>query len=164
MTSCTISNCTARNFSDTTTTNESSDFDEDGLLDTEEFLRGTDPKNTDSDGDGVFDGLEVVCFLNPLVSGDIGLDSDDDRYSDLRELISGTDQWNIMDIPEIIADHDPQPAGDQDVDGKDLSAFVIELGSVNCSACNFDLDQDGDVDRADFFLLTEDFGRIEYDI
>jgi hypothetical protein len=96
------------------------------------------------------------------LAGDFVLDSDDDGYSDLRELTSDTDQWNSADIPDILADHDPLPSGDRDVDGKDLSAFIAEMGSVNCSTCQFDLDQDGDVDRADLFLLAEDFGRLEY--
>jgi nitrous oxidase accessory protein NosD len=153
-----------QNFTDTITATESSDFDNDGLLDAGEFLYGTDPKNSDSDGDGVFDGLEIQCFLNPLLSGDFGLDSDNDGFSDLRELISGTDQWDNMDIPEIIADGEPQPSSDGDVDGKDLTAFIAEIGSFNCSTCQFDLDYDGDVDRADLFLLTEDFGRIKKNI
>jgi parallel beta-helix repeat protein len=150
-----------QNFTNTVTVSDISDLDEDGLLDTGEFLLGTDPKNNDSDGDGVFDGLEVQCFLNPLLAGDFGLDRDNDGYSDLRELISGTDQWNSVDIPEIIADREPQPSGDGDVDGKDLTSFIAEIGLFNCSTCQFDLDNDGDVDRADLFLLTEDFGRTE---
>jgi parallel beta-helix repeat protein len=149
-----------QNFTNTLTATEISDFDEDGLLDSGEFLRGTDPKNKDSDGDGVLDGLEVQCFLNPLLAGDFMLDSDYDGYSDLRELIAGTDQWNSADIPEILADHDPQPSGDGDVDGKDLLTFIAEMGLVSCSTCQFDLDNDGDVDNADLFLFTEDFGRI----
>lgn len=151
-------------FTDTVTATDNTDFDEDGLLDAGEFLRGTDPMNPDSDGDGVFDGLEVQCLLNPLLPGDFGFDSDGDSFSDLRELLSGTDEWNSADIPEIIADHDPQPSGDNDVDGKDLLAFITEMGSAGCTICQFDLDDDGDVDKADLLLFTEDFGRIEKNI
>jgi parallel beta-helix repeat protein len=153
-----------QNFTNTITATGTSDFDDDGLPDAGEFLYGTDPKNCDSDGDGVFDGLEILCSLNPLLADDFGLDSDDDGFSDLRELISGTDRWDRLDVPEIIADGEPQPSGDGDVDGKDLMAFIAEIGSYHCSACRFDLDQDGDVDKADLFLLTEDFGRIENNI
>jgi parallel beta-helix repeat protein len=149
------------NFTNTATANVNTDYDEDNLFDVAEFLRGTDPKNTDSDGDGVFDGLEVQCLLNPLLPGDFGLDSDGDRFSDLRELISGTNKWNSIDIPDIFADHDPHPSGDKDVDAKDLLAFIAELGSLDCTICQFDLDNDGDVDRADLFLFSEDFGRVE---
>ena len=148
-------------FTDTVTATDDTDFDEDGLLDKSEFLRGTDPRNPDSDGDGVFDGLEVQCLANPLLPGDFGFDSDGDGFSDLRELLSGTDEWNSADIPEIIADHDPQPSGDNDVDGKDLLAIIIEMGSTSCTICQSDLDGDGDVDRADLFLFAEDFGRIQ---
>jgi hypothetical protein len=44
-------------FTGTGMANAISDYDDDGLLDKDEFLRGTEPKNTDSDGDGVIDGL-----------------------------------------------------------------------------------------------------------
>jgi hypothetical protein len=148
-------------FPDTVTATDNTDFDEDGLLDKSEFLRGTDPMNPDSDGDGVFDGLEVQCLINPLLAGDYDLDSDSDGFSDIREILSGTDEWNSADIPEIIADHDPQPSGDNDVDGKELLVLITEIGSTDCTTCQSDLDGDGDVDNVDVFLFAEDFGRIE---
>lgn len=45
------------------------DQDQDGLLDWEENLRGTDPKNPDTDGDGTSDGQEVATSRDPLVKG-----------------------------------------------------------------------------------------------
>jgi len=42
------------------------DSDEDGLLDWEERLRGTDPFNPDTDGDGTFDGKELALGRDPL--------------------------------------------------------------------------------------------------
>ena len=48
---------------------ERGDFDGDGLTNREEYLLGTDPSNSDSDGDGVSDGDEVKSFnSNPLVA------------------------------------------------------------------------------------------------
>ena len=49
------------------------DFDNDGLLDIEELVLGTDPTNWDTDGDGMADGWEVLMGLNPCDSND-GLD------------------------------------------------------------------------------------------
>jgi hypothetical protein len=71
---------------------------------------------------------------------------------------SGTDPWDDTSIPPVFADADPLPSGDGDVDGKDLAGLIAELGSVNCPECKYDLDNDGDVDLADLFLFSEDFG------
>ncbi|MCL2103614.1 MAG: hypothetical protein FWH21_00945 [Kiritimatiellaeota bacterium] len=49
------------------------DFDNDGLLDLEELVLGTDPTNWDTDGDGMADGWEVLMGLNPCDAND-GLD------------------------------------------------------------------------------------------
>ena len=46
------------------------DFDNDGLLDTEELVLGTDPTNWDTDGDLMADGWEVLMGLNPCTSSD----------------------------------------------------------------------------------------------
>ena len=143
----------------TTTASATSDSDLDGLLDKDEFLYGTNPNNKDSDGDGVWDGREVQAGMNPSLAGDYGFDGDDDGYSNLREIIAGTDPWDDTSIPPVFADADPLPSGDGDVDGKDLAGLIAELGSVNCPECKYDLDNDGDVDLADLFLFSEDFGR-----
>lgn len=41
------------------------DSDEDGLLDNDEYLHGTDPNNPDSDGDGIDDATEVALGSDP---------------------------------------------------------------------------------------------------
>jgi hypothetical protein len=146
-------------FTNLTTASATSDYDLDGLLDKDEFLYGTDPKNRDSDGDGVEDGLEVQVGMNPSLAGDYNIDSDGDTYSNLREIISGTDPYNAASVPVVLSDGDPLPLGDGDVDGKDLAGFMTEFGRTNCPPCKYDLDTDGDVDLADLFLFSEDFGR-----
>ena len=146
-------------FGNLATANATSDTDLDSLLDKDEFLYGTDPNNKDSDGDGVWDGREVLAGMNPALAGDFGFDGDDDGYSNLREIIAGTDPWDDASIPLVFADGDPLPSGDGDVDGKDLAGLIAELGSVSCPGCKYDLDNDGDVDLADLFLFSEDFGR-----
>jgi hypothetical protein len=42
------------------------DPDQDGLSNAEEFLRSTDPRNPDTDGDGFGDGIELQAGTNPL--------------------------------------------------------------------------------------------------
>ena len=148
-------------FTDTDTATAISDYNLDGLLDKDEFLYGTDPKNKDSDGDGVVDGLEIHCGMNPSLAGDYNIDSDGDGFSNLREEISGTDPYNAASTPLVLADGNPLPAGDGDVDGEDLTGFISEYGSASCPGCRYDLDADGDVDLADLFLFGEDFGRLE---
>ena len=62
------------------------DSDGDGLSDTEEAARGTDPLDADTDDDGLTDGAEVNLYgTNPLSS-----DSDADGLSDSQELGLGT--------------------------------------------------------------------------
>lgn len=75
------------------------DTDADGLADEREIALGTDPRNKDSDGDGVFDGEEDanrngiyedwLGESNPLVA-----DTDGDGLSDGYERRYGTDPTN----------------------------------------------------------------------
>jgi hypothetical protein len=58
-----------------------------------------------------------------------------------------------------LSDGDPLPSGDGGVDGKDLGGQISKFARTNCSPCKYDLDTDGDVDLADLFLFSEDFGR-----
>ena len=46
------------------------DIDGDGLLDSDETLKGTDPTRADTDGDGMHDGDEAASCLCPLIYGD----------------------------------------------------------------------------------------------
>jgi len=62
------------------------DTDQDGISDQDEILvSGTDPKNNDSDNDGLNDGVEVVNRMNPLDA-----DMDKDGVSDGQEIANGT--------------------------------------------------------------------------
>ena len=45
-----------------------SDSDNDGLIDEDESVLGTNPNNPDTDGDGISDGDEVANGTDPLVS------------------------------------------------------------------------------------------------
>ena len=70
------------NFGNITTTDGTTDYDGDGLIDSDEYLNNTDPKNTDTDGDGMPDGWEVTYGLDPL-SDDSNGDNDGDGVVNL---------------------------------------------------------------------------------
>jgi hypothetical protein len=76
------------------------DSDDDGLTDDKERELGTDPRNPDTDGDGLLDGQEV----NDLGTDPRNADSDGDTCRDGDELTGGTNP----------------------LDGTDCTTFVIE--------------------------------------
>lgn len=66
---------------------QKTDSDLDGLSDVEEKQFGTDPKNIDTDGDGLTDYDEIKIYhTNPLKA-----DTDGDGYNDGAELRRGYD-------------------------------------------------------------------------
>ncbi|MFH1620651.1 MAG: binary toxin-like calcium binding domain-containing protein [Patescibacteria group bacterium] len=91
------------------------DADNDGLTYEKELEAGTDPKNTDSDGDGLTDGQEVnVYHTDPLK-----MDTDGDELKDAEEIkIYGTDPLKTdtdgdtySDSLEISTNNDPLGTG-----------------------------------------------------
>jgi hypothetical protein len=64
------------------------DTDNDGLMNWEEYLNGSDPNNADSDNDGIHDGWEVYYGMDPSDPTDAHLDFDylESDTSDKREI------------------------------------------------------------------------------
>jgi len=86
-----------------------SDIDGDGLSNAEERALGTDPRNADSDGDGLADGVEVnVAGTDPL-----NPDTDND---------------GLMDGPEVLVHFTDPLAPDSDLDGF-LDGEEVDFGS-----------------------------------
>ena len=66
------------------------DFDNDGIIDSNEFQYCTFPNKQDSDDDGMPDGWEVSNNLDPILD-DAALDNDSDARSNLQEYLDGSD-------------------------------------------------------------------------
>lgn len=99
----------------------SADPDGDGLTNDQEKQFGTDPKNPDSDGDGIKDGDEVnVYHTNPLKK-----DTDGDGLSDYDEIFKyhtdplkvDTDGDGLSDYDEVMKYNTNPLKADTDVDG-----------------------------------------------
>jgi hypothetical protein len=84
----------------------SDDPDYDGLMTSEETALGTDPLNSDTDGDGLSDFDEVrTYFTDPLLT-----DSDGDGMSDFAEITAGSNP-NDSTSCFVVTSLTPLPAG-----------------------------------------------------
>ncbi|MFZ2970819.1 MAG: hypothetical protein WA063_06745 [Minisyncoccia bacterium] len=166
------------------------DYDKDGLLDGEESFMtyGTNPKEVDSDsdglsdydevkkyntsankidtdGDGISDGDAVKSGLNPL-----GRDEDGDRVSDIDEIKFGTDKNKpdtdrdgINDYDETRDGFDPlkpgQDPSDTDKDG------LLDINEIFYGTDRFNSDTDGDGtnDKQEVDDLTNPLGAGDMD-
>jgi M6 family metalloprotease-like protein len=86
------------------------DSDEDGLLDTVELSRGTDPNAEDSDSDGYTDWQET-CY-----DGDCSTYQPYPNGGDLDAMVADTDGDGLLDGEDITARTDPLTP-DTDMDG-----------------------------------------------
>lgn len=112
-----------------------SDTDGDGLSDSQEVdTYGTDPNSTDSDNDGVPDVDEVNTYhTNPL-----NRDSDGDGVSDLDEInIYGTDPLSVD------TDGDGMPDGYEIANGPNIAYHVDGHLDPLVNDASGDLDHDG---------------------
>lgn len=123
------------------------DTDNDGLKDGEEIKSFvTDPLKSDTDGDGVDDGRELELGLNPTSS-----DTDADKLADGRELelgtnpkVADTDGDGLSDGEEfLVCKSDPK---DVDTDDDGLTDGY-EVQSTRTSPIKADTDDDGLSDK-----------------
>ncbi len=72
------------------------DADSDGLTNAQEFAAGTDPNDTDTDGDASPDAWEIRWGLNPLDDEDGDMDLDGDDRMNNQEASVGTNPWDAF--------------------------------------------------------------------
>ena len=87
------------------------DDDNDGLSDVDEAAFGTDPFNSDTDGDGLLDGTEVDMAMGSGCPDPLNADSDGDTLSDGSESLTlGTSTCNADTDGDGVDDaSDPLP-------------------------------------------------------
>ena len=105
------------------------DSDNDGLMDWEEALWKTDPKNPDTDGDGTLDGQEVSQGRDPLKPGP------DDKLEDVKIF----SQENISEASELTK---------TDILARDFFANFLALQQSG------NLNQENKEKLTDFFLAS----------
>jgi len=118
-----------------------SDSDDDGLLDGEEVNSiGSDPGNPDTDGDQIDDFWEDFYGLNPFDPSDADKDSDGDGYTNLDELLAGTDPCDMSSSPiwEIFSESESTSAIETiDVDtattGVTIDSRKIQTAADECA-------------------------------
>jgi hypothetical protein len=136
---------------------KSKDTDKDGLNDGDELgLAETDgipnkfitnPSMSDSDGDGMPDGWEVLNNLNPTDSSDAALDQDTDGLTALEEYHNHTNPFNpdcdgdtLLDGDEVnIYKTDPNK---KDTDGDGLTDDIETMVGSNTDPLKSDTDGD----------------------
>ncbi|UJG40291.1 MAG: hypothetical protein K9W45_10675 [Candidatus Heimdallarchaeum aukensis] len=128
------------------------DYDSDGLLNYEEEIVGSDPLNSDSDSDTVYDGEEVNQYvMNPIIA-DLSLDSDEDNLTNIEEvdiyltnpLNPDSDFDGLKDGEEVLIYSTNPLSIDSDEDGLPDS-FEVEYTFLDPNdADDAQLDYDGD--------------------
>jgi outer membrane protein OmpA-like peptidoglycan-associated protein len=142
----------------------SSDRDKDGLTKNQEETIGTNPKNPDSDADGLKDGEEVNKYqTNPLQP-----DSDLDGLSDYDEvfkyhtnpLLADTDSDGLTDFEELNKYKTDPLISDSDNDGLTDGEEVIKFFTDPLKA---DMDMDGLTDKEELLIYLTDPKKADTD-
>ncbi|HPT17013.1 MAG TPA: hypothetical protein PK388_07000, partial [Kiritimatiellia bacterium] len=123
------------------------DSDDDGLSDyAEAVTHGTNPLSADTDGDGMGDAWETAHGLNPLANDAAG-DADGDGLTNLQEQVHGTnpqaadpDGDGLNDYAEVVTYGTDPADADSDDDGLNDYAEAVTHGTNPLAA---DTDADG---------------------
>jgi hypothetical protein len=110
------------------------DTDSDEVNDAQEIALGTDILDPDSDGDGLLDGDEVARGTNPLAA-----DTDGDGITDNGEVLAGTDPKDPSSFPaadDSLAAYWPLDSTDGTTT-PDLGPYGYDLELRNMDATNF---------------------------
>lgn len=140
------------------------DKDGDGLLRKEEKSLGTDPKNPDTDGDGLTDGDEVKTYLTDPLNAD----SDGDGLTDYEEIMTtktdpnkkDTDGDGLTDYDELKTYNTNPLLTDSDGDG--LSDYD-EIMTYQTDPNDMDTDDDGLTDAQEINQYKTDPKMVDTD-
>lgn len=80
--------------------NDNADQDNDGASNIAEINAGSDPFNSDTDGDGMTDGYEIRYGLKVNDASDADLDADGDGFTNLQEFKANTDPLQARHNPD----------------------------------------------------------------
>ncbi len=110
------------------------DGDFDLINELREYQLGTDITLSDTDGDGIKDGLEDLSGMNPLSSVDALIDSDGDGYLNAHEALAGTDATSVDSTPPALTPRSPARyilADDIDLEANSWSYSVYTVFDVH---------------------------------
>jgi transglutaminase-like putative cysteine protease len=131
------------------------DDDDDGLINVEEDIHGTNRTNPDTDGDGVEDGEEVYEGSDGYITNPKHWDTDGDNISDGEEIRKGTDNWitnptkmdsdddGLTDWEEIEQTKTNPNSKDTDADGLTDMVELDTLDGYTTDPNSWDTDSDG---------------------
>jgi hypothetical protein len=127
------------------------DADNDGLLNTDEVIYGSDPLVSDTDGDTLLDGAEVNTHGTDPTSSD----SDSDEVSDGDEVnVYGTDP-NTSNVGDV----GPRSSPDNQLNAADLVVMLrLVTGTITPTALESilaDINNDDQIDIVDLLLLQQ---------
>ncbi len=107
------------------------DIDADGLDALSEFAAGTDINNSDTDGDGILDGEELVAGADGYITNPLVADTDGDGFNDGLEISTATDPTddNSFDLAQSLASISIVP-GDLDLIFNGVDTEVSDQISV----------------------------------
>lgn len=142
----------------------SSDRDKDGLTKNQEESIGTNPKNPDSDADGLKDGEEINKYQTNPLQPDTDLDglSDHDEIFKLRTnpLLADTDNDGLTDFEELNKYKTDLLIIDTDNDGLTDGEEIIKYFTDPLKA---DMDMDGLTDKEELLIYLTDPKKADSD-
>lgn len=147
------------------------DADSDGSSNLSEYQRGTDPRNPDTDGDGLSDGVETKTgiFVSATDTGTDPLNADTDGDGLLDGVETGTgvfvNESNTGSNPNLVdTDGDTYPDGEEVVFGSD-PVSAASTPSLPTPLGYWSFDDRGEVTTADLSGAGNDgiiVGFVEY--
>ena len=130
------------------------DIDGDGLSNIQEAALGTDPRNPDTDGDGLTDGAEVNTYhTNPLLR-----DTDGDGLTDWQEVMLYGTNPTVSNIGDLA----PRSKLDGVANAADLLILMRFVEGLDTPTSRDmilgDINKDGILDIRDVLLLERQIG------